>query len=176
MSVRGADWQPTLDDPEVRAYIIEEAGEEALEMARYLHDHPHVSGVDIVDAFPDRKASAVRKALYRLMEAHGAEYAKDTDTKGWETFWWDLDLAEIKHILRRRWADELLHVRRQVKFEEDHQFYACPDNHRRIVFEDAMEMKFHCPVCQRAMDPVDGTEVRTALLARAKELAIHTSG
>ena len=175
MNVRGADWKPSLDDPEVRGYIIEEAGEDGLELARYLRDHTHVSCVEVLDAYKDRKASAVRKALYRLMEAHAAEYEKDTDSKGWETFYWDLDLEEIKHILRRRWADELLHIQKQLVFEKDHQFYGCADSHRRILFEDAMDIQFKCPVCHRAMEPMDGAEVRKALMARAKELEPHVS-
>lgn len=170
MSVRGEDWIPTLEDPEVRAYIIEECGEDALGMARYLREHPHISGVDVLETFKDQKASAVRKLLYRLMEAHAAEYEKDTDAKGWETFYWDLDLNEIKLILRRRWADELVHLRQQLKFEADHQFYSCSSQHRRIVFEDAMDMQFQCPVCHEAMQPVRTGDVRRSLEARILEL------
>ena len=174
--IRDQDWKPTLQDPEIRQYILEEAGEEGLEMAQFLQDHPHISGVDILEQFKERKASAVRKVLYRLMEAHAAEYAKDTDAKGWETFTWDLDLNEIKFILRRRWADELLHIRQQLRFEQDHQFYACPDQHRRMVFEDAMDLQFLCPVCQVAMQPVRTGDVRRALEKRLHELEPHFPG
>ncbi len=125
VTIRGESWKPQLSDPEVLQYLLEEVGEDGLEMARFLESHPHISGVDLQDAFKDRKASTIRKVLYRMMEAHAAEYAKDTDSKGWETFYWDLDLREVGLILRRRWAAELLALRKQIKFEEDHQFYAC---------------------------------------------------
>lgn len=173
VSVRDDDWAPTLEDPEVQQYIMEEVGEEGLGMATYLRDHPGVSGVDIVETFKEQKPSAVRKVLYRLMEAHAAEYAKDTDAKGWETFTWDLDLNEIKYILRRRWADELLHLRQQLKFEVDHQFYGCKEQHRRILFEDAMDIQFQCPVCHKPMEPVRTGEVRKALEKRIRELEPH---
>ncbi len=173
MTIRDGDWEPSLDDSEVQAYLRDEVGEEGLEMARYLEEHPHVSGVDILEVFKDRKPSAVRKVLYRMMEAHAAEYEKDTDAKGWETFYWDLDLNEVKLILRRRWADELLHLRQQVRFESDHQFYACSHQHRRMVFEDAMDLQFQCPVCQEAMAPVRNREVITRLQERIHELAPH---
>jgi transcription initiation factor TFIIE subunit alpha len=107
------------------------------------------------------------------MEAHVAEYDKDTDSKGWETFYWDLDLNEIKYILRRRWADELLHLRSQVQFEKDHQFYSCKSQHRRIVFEDAMDLDFRCPVCQEPMGSVRNGETVKALEKRIDELAPH---
>ncbi|HLF15932.1 MAG TPA: hypothetical protein VI796_00655 [Candidatus Thermoplasmatota archaeon] len=173
MAIRDDDWKPTLDDPEVQHYLLEEVGEEAMEMARHLQGHPHVSGVDILESFKERKPSAVRKVLYRMMEAHAAEYEKDTDGKGWETFYWDLDLNEIKHILRRRWADELLHLHNQLKFEADHQFYACPHQHRRMPFEDAMDLDFLCPVCREAMAPVRNRDVRQQLQERIDELAPH---
>lgn len=173
MSVRDDDWKPTLEDAEVQQYILEEAGEEGLAMAKYLQEHPRVSGVDILEHYKEQKASSVRKVLYRLMEAHAAEYDKDTDAKGWETFYWDLDLNEIKYILRRRWADELRNLRQQVKFEEDHQFYACKHQHRRILFDDAVDMNFNCPVCQEPMNVVRTSDVRAALQKRIDELAPH---
>jgi transcription initiation factor TFIIE subunit alpha len=174
--IRDDDWKPTLQDPEIRQYILEECGEEALEMAQYLKDHPHVSGVDVLENYKERKASAVRKVLYRLMEAHAAEYEKDTDSKGWETFYWDLDLPEVALILRRRWADELRNLRKQVRFEEDHQFYACPKQHRRILFDDAIDLDFKCPVCHEPMQAVRTTDVRKALEARIRELEPHFPG
>ena len=173
MSIRDDDWKPTLQDPEVRQYILDEVGEEGLTMAQYLQDHPHVSGVDVLEFYKEQKPSAVRKVLYRMMECHAAEYEKDTDSKGWETFYWDLDLNEIKVILRRRWADELGHLRTQIKFEEDHQFYSCKHQHRRILFDDAVDINFLCPVCQEPMDVVRTKEVRMALQKRIDELAPH---
>jgi transcription initiation factor TFIIE subunit alpha len=174
--IRDDNWQPKLDDAEVQDYILQEVGEEGLTMAKYLTEHPHVSGVDILESYKEQKPSAVRKVLYRMMEAHVAEYDKDTDSKGWETFYWDLDLNEIKFILRRRWADELLHLRQQVTFEKDHQFYACKHQHRRIVFEDAMDLDFRCPVCQEAMSVVRNSEVLRALEKRIEELEPHFPG
>ena len=171
MSIRTKQWKPSLDDPEVQSYLFDEVGEEGLEMATYLAEAAPITGVEILEHFEDRKPSDVRKVLYRMMEAHAAEYEKETDTSGWETFHWKLDLPEIGLILRRRWADGLDHLKVQRKFEEDHQFYACKALHRRIVFEDAMDIDFHCPVCQEPMEPVDNADVIAALQERIDELA-----
>ena len=170
MAIRPEDWNPRLEDPEVEQYILDEVGPEGLEMAAYLRDAQPVKGEDILERFKERKASDVRKVLYRMMEAHCAEYEKDTDSKGWETFVWRLDLMEIKYILRRRWADELENLRKQLKFEQDHQFYACPSQHRRIMFEDAFDLQFQCPVCHEPMAPVQTNAVQKALQQRIDEL------
>ena len=36
-------------------------------------------GVDLLESFKEQKPSAVRKVLYRMMEAHVAEYEKDKE-------------------------------------------------------------------------------------------------
>lgn len=171
MTIRGPDWKPQLSDPEVQTYLFDEVGEEALEMAQFLAEHNPISGVDIVEHYEERKPSEVRKVLYRMMEAHAAEYEKETDSSGWETFIWNLDLPEIGLILRRRWKDELAHLRKQIQFEQDHEFYACAKLHRRIIFEDAMDIDFHCPVCEEAMQPVDNSDIIAKMQERVDELA-----
>ncbi len=170
MAIRGPDWKPTLEDPEIQRYLFEEVGEEGMELARYLQENEPISGVDVLEHYSERKPSEVRKVLYRLMEAHAAEYEKDTDKAGWETFTWRMDLDEVGLILRRRWADELTHLQKQLKFEEDHEYYACDSLHRRMVFEDAMDIGFHCPVCQEPMQPLDNQQVLESLRERISEL------
>jgi transcription initiation factor TFIIE subunit alpha len=168
---RTESWQPQFDDPEIQTYVFEEAGEEGLELASYIAEHEPIGGVEILEAFPDRKPSAVRKVLYSLMECRVAQYEKDTDAKGWETFTWRLSLNEVKYVLLRRWKDELDHLQAQLRFERDHQFYACAHMHRRMVFEDAMELEFHCPVCTEPMQQIETRQVQSALQERIDELA-----
>lgn len=168
--MRGPEWQPELDDPEIQAYIFDEVGEEGLGMAKYIREHEPISGVDLLERYEEQKPSAVRKLLYAMMQAHVAEYEKDTDAKGWETFNWRLNLNEMKYVLQRRWKDELDHLRIQLKFEEDNEFYSCPHYHRRMAFDDAMDLHFMCPVCQEMMEPTDNTEIKQRLQERVDEL------
>jgi transcription initiation factor TFIIE subunit alpha len=168
--VRSQDWEPRFKDKEIQQYLIEEAGEDSLPVFEYILKNEPISGVDILEAFGDAKPSEVRKKLYRLMQAHALEYHKDTDTKGWETFEWRTDLPELKLIHIRRWQDELRHLRKQLQFEKDHEFYACPHRHRRIIFEDAMDLEFHCPVCSEPMEPIDNQDVLAALQERIDEI------
>lgn len=171
VSVHGYDWEPTFDDPEVQKYLLEEAGEEGIELFQFLLDNEPITGVEILEAHNEVKPSAIRKVLYRLMQAHALEYDKETDASGWETFHWRSDLPEIKLILVRRWQDELAHLRKQIKFEEDHEFYACKAEHRRMMFEDAMDIEFHCPSCNEPMNPIGNDEVMAALNERLHELS-----
>ena len=92
--MRGPEWQPSLEDPEIQAYILDEVGEEGMGMAKYLREHPHVSGVDLLESFKEQKASAVRKILYRMMEAHVGEYEKDPQLI-------DQEIADLRAALVR---------------------------------------------------------------------------
>lgn len=168
--MRGPDWQPSLDDPEIQAYILDEVGEDGLEMAAFIAEHEPIGGVDILEKHEEEKPSTVRKVLYAMMQAKVAEYEKDTDAKGWETFIWRLNLNQMKYVLQRRWQDELAHLRIQLKFEQDNEFYTCPSSHRRMVFEDAMDLQFQCPVCGEMMSPTDNSDVKQALEERINEL------
>lgn len=169
--VRSPEWKPSFDDPEIQAYLFDVAGEEGLEIFRFILENEPTSGEAIQEAFPDRKPSAVRKVLYALMQEHALEYHKDTDTKGWETFTWATDLPEIRLIHTRRWQDEARELRKELRFERDHTFYSCPDRHLRIYFEAAMDTEFHCPECEAPMDPIDNADVIQRIEARLDELA-----
>lgn len=168
--MRPEDWEPKFEDPEIQAYLEEAAGPDGVELFKFILDNEPISGVDILEAYGDERPSSVRKLLYKLMEAHALEYHKDTDKKGWETFTWQTDLPEIKLIHQRRWVDELAHLKKQMQFEVTHEFYSCPHLHRRIMFEDAVDIGFHCPVCEEPMNPVKNEEIVQELEARIREL------
>lgn len=174
--MRGPDWEPKFEDPEIQTYLAEVAGEDGLQLFKYILDNEPVSGEAIVEAYGASKPSEVRKLLYGLMQAHALEYHKDTDSKGWETFTWQTDLPEIKLIHMRRWAEELADLRKRHKFEEDHEFYDCSHGHHRMIFEDAMDVDFQCPVCGDAMQPVDNGTTKQEIEERIHALATALEG
>lgn len=167
--MRGPDWKPRIDDPEIQEYLLDVAGERGLELFQYILENEPIDGVEIIEAHGEEKASDIRKILYALMEAHALEYHKDTDKKGWETFTWQTDLPELKLIHMRKWKEELEDLRKQLKYESSHEFYTCPHQHRRVIFEDAMETDFHCPVCEEPMEPLPNEQVVADLEARIEE-------
>lgn len=169
--VRGLDWQPKLEDLEVQQYLRDLAGEPGLELFKYIQDHEPLTGEDILEGHPEEKPSAVRKILYKLMAGHALEYGKSTDTKGWETFHWATDLPEIGLVHKRKWQEEARSIERQLKFEETHEFYGCKELHRRMIFEDALDLEFHCPICREEMNPVSNKAIIESLRTRLDELA-----
>ncbi len=158
----GREWMPTLDDRIIQEYIRERIGEEGLVVAKLISDRQPIQGVEILETIQD-KPSNVRKTLYRLEDARVAEYQKDTDKTGWETFFWRLTLDEVKHQINKERKKMLSQLEETLRVEKENSFYICESNHERTVFEDALKMEFKCPECEKAMNFVDNKD-------RVKEL------
>lgn len=161
----GKEWQPQLEDPVIRAYIIDAAAELGLELAELIRDNQPILGVDITELV-EEKASTVRKALYKLEEARVAEYEKDTDKSGWETFTWRLTLNEVKYLINNQRKEALAHLKQRLAFEANTEWYACGDDHPRVDFETGIESNFQCPVCEKPVMNVDNSD-NVERLARA---------
>lgn len=165
----GADWTPQLSDPVIKAYVMEAAGELGADLAELILENQPILGVDITELV-DEKASTVRKALYKLEGARIAEYEKDTDKSGWETFTWRLTLNEVKYLINSERKEALAHLRKRLDFEANTEWYACEDDHPRVDFEAGIECGFHCPVCENPMMNVDNSDNVENLIRQIREL------
>lgn len=165
----GQDWVPTLEDPIIRAYIMDQAGELGLVIAELIRDHQPILGVDLTELVED-KPSTVRKAMYRLEEARVAEYEKDTDKSGWETFTWKLTLNEVKYLINQQHKAALAHLEDRLAFESQTEFYQCQNEHPRVDFEASMEINFKCPVCEEPMNSVDNSDNIERLVREIHEI------
>lgn len=165
----GADWNPELQDTVIREYIIEQAGELGLHLAELIREHQPILGVDLVELVDD-KPSTVRKAMYRLEEARVAEYEKDTDKSGWETFTWRLTLNEVKYLINIQRKEAIAHLENRLQFESGTEFYQCPNEHPRVDFETSIEIDFRCPVCEEGMNNVDNSDNVERIIREIHEL------
>lgn len=148
------DWQPTLEDAIIQEYIRERVGEDGLVVAQFIEKKQPVQGVEILETLGD-KPSNIRKTLYKLEDARVAEYQKDTDKTGWETFLWRLTLNEVKHQINKERLKMLDSLRATLAQERENSFYVCPQNHERMIFEGALKLEFKCPECKQPMSFVD---------------------
>jgi transcription initiation factor TFIIE subunit alpha len=165
----GIDWVPTLEDQVIRGYITEHAGEIGLQLAELIRDNQPVLGVDIVELLPE-KPTVVRRAMYKLEEARIAEYEKDTDRTGWETFTWHLTLNEVKYRINQMRQDRLRYLEERLDFEANTEWYACAQEHPRVDFETAMDNQFRCPVCAQPTMNVDNSDQIERLVREIHEL------
>lgn len=158
VTLQTSGWEPTLDDPVVQEYIRDRVGPEGMKVARLIEQHEPVLGVDLLDMLSEEKASAVRKILYKLEDARVAEYQKDTDKTGWETFVWRMTLNEVKYQINRERNKLKMDLQHELELEKENSFYRCQNQHDRIIFADAMALEFRCPECGESLDYVDNEE------------------
>ena len=168
------DWKPTLEDPLIRQYILDHTGEYGLKLAEMIHKRQPITGVEIIDSIPEDKPSNIRKVLYKLEEARIAEYEKDTDKSGWETFTWRLSLNEVKYVINNQRKERLRSLKAQLDFEMSTQFYHCSNAHMRMPFDEAADQNFKCPHCGEAMDFVDNKDEIDRLKKEIRELEAIT--
>lgn len=143
--MRDDTWAPTLEDPIIIEYLEAAGGDRAIEIFRFIQENEPITGEDLLGHFPDDPPKEIRKVLYHLMDVHALEYARETDAKGWETFHWQTDIPEIRLVLLREWDAERKWIKKEIKHEESHEWYACPEGEERWIFEDAMDLDFRCP-------------------------------
>lgn len=163
------DWSPTLKDQVIQEYIRERVGEEGIKVARFIEQRQPVQGVEILETLKD-KPSNIRKTLYKLEDARVAEYQKDTDKTGWETFIWRLTLNEVKYQINKERQKLLKQLRDDLQLERENSFYLCPAKHRRTIFEESMTLQFKCPDCGQPMSFVENKDRIKELEKAIREL------
>ena len=158
-----------LSDPELKRYIEETVGEKGLPVAAILARKTKATDTEIAEELQD-KPSHIRRILYDLYEARVAEYHKEKDkATGWQTFIWSFSAAHAKYAMQQRVERGLHDIETQIRFEEANQFYVCPTDHRRFLFDEATDHQFHCPQCGSTLANDDNSEVIEALKSKLVE-------
>lgn len=143
--------QLRVDQPEIANHIVAATGPEGLAIASLIEAKGTCTDLEILAAFGHLKPSQVRRLLYRLQDSHVAQYVKDTDGSGWDTFLWHLCLDDVRDALARRAAQDLAQARHTLALEGDGFDFACGRSHGRIPFAEAVDLRFLCPVCRAPM-------------------------
>lgn len=129
----------------VRQYIAQTMGPEGIRIAEALLTRKEATDSELAEELGE-KPSHIRKVLYDLYEARIAEYHKEKDKEtGWLTFYWQINPQHASaHILDRARKD-LDKLSKALEYEENHEFFVCPQGAERFDFARATESDFHCP-------------------------------
>ena len=138
-------------DKIVDDFISEEIGKDVLELVQYLKKRENVSEFKIAEHF-NLTVNQIRNMLYRLYAHSLVDFNRKKDKKkGWYIYYWDF-------YLKRAFETALVHkekrleiLRDLLKKEETGQYFSCPDNDVRLVFEQAIEHGFKCPECDKVL-------------------------
>ncbi len=136
-----------LDDPLVKTLLTNVVEDESnLAIVEAL-----LNGIETDEEIANKtgiKLNIVRKILYRLYDMGLASYkrSKDPETQ-WFTYSWKFEKEEVINRIIKDSEKYLEMLNNELEREENNMFFLCPQGHVRLVFDDATDYEFLCPVC-----------------------------
>ncbi len=118
------------------------------------------------------RLNSVRKILYRLYDHSlvGLRRSRDKDT-GWFIFHWRLQLDQLEGFILNQKRRVLEKLEARLKYEQKHEFYYCYTlGCKRISFEDAMELVFRCPICNKPLMHFENGKIVSTLTKKVEQL------
>jgi len=114
----------------------------------------------------------VRKILYKLYDHSlvGLRRSRDENT-GWFIFHWRLQPDQVEGFVLNQKRRILEKLETRLRYEKNHDFYYCSTPEcERIPFEEAMELVFKCPTCNKPLMHYDNGELIEALNQKIEAL------
>jgi transcription initiation factor TFIIE subunit alpha len=146
-------------------------GEEAVQIVSILKETGETTDDEIATK-TEIRLNTVRKILYKLYDHSlvGLRRSRDKNT-GWFIFHWRLQLDQLEGFILNQKHRVLEKLEARLKYEQDHDFYYCfTEGCKRIPFEEAMELVFRCPTCNKLLMHFDNTELKETLAQQVEQL------
>jgi transcription initiation factor TFIIE subunit alpha len=142
-----------IDDATLNKVALALGNEEAVMLIAHLKGVDEITDDEIANKTGIR-LNTVRKILYRLYDHSLVSLRRTRDPKtGWFIFHWKLQPDQLEGFIlsQKRRVLEKLNVR--LDYEKNHDFYYCGNVEcKRVPFEDAVELVFHCSSCSKPLE------------------------
>lgn len=145
--------------------------EEAVQIIDVLRNSSEITDEKIAGK-TEIRLNAVRKILYKLYDHSlvGLRRSRDKET-GWFIFHWRLQPDQFEGFILNQKRHVLEKLEARLEYEKDHDFYYCyTQGCRRVPFEDAMELVFRCPTCNKPLTHYENGELVHALAEKVGQL------
>ena len=160
-----------VDDKTLQKVAEAFGGEEAVQIVNVLKKAGETTDDEIATQ-TEIRLNTVRKILYKLYDHSlvGLRRSRDKNT-GWFIFHWRLQLDQLAGFISNQKRRVLEKLETRLTYERNHDFYYCStEGCKRVTFEEAMELVFRCPTCNKLLMHFDNTEIRKALEIRVEAL------
>ena len=146
-------------------------GEEAVQIVSVLKGAGETTDDEIAGK-TEIRLNTVRKILYKLYDHSLVGLRRSRDkTTGWFIFHWRLQLDQLAGFILNQKRRVLEKLETRLEYELAHDFYSCStEGCKRLPFEDAMELVFRCPTCNKLLMHFDNTELKAILMKRVEAL------
>lgn len=118
------------------------------------------------------RLNSVRKILYNLYDHSIVALRRSRDKEtGWFIFHWRLQPDQVEGFILNHKRRILEKLETRLQYEKNHDFYYChTPGCRRIPFEEAMELMFRCPTCNKPLMHFDNDQIVKALAKKVEQL------
>jgi transcription initiation factor TFIIE subunit alpha len=160
-----------VDDKTLQKVAEAFGGEEAVQIVSELKGVGETTDEEIA-AKTEIRLNTVRKILYRLYDHSLVGLRRSRDkTTGWFIFHWRLQLDQLAGFIQNQKNRVLEKLETRLTYEQAHDFYSCfTKGCKRIPFEDAMELVFRCPTCNKLLMHYDNADLKKSLVDRIETL------
>jgi len=159
-----------LNDPVIRGYLTRLVGEDGLVMVERMPEG-EVTDEQIAEA-TEVLLNVVRRTLFIMSENKLAVCRRERDSNsGWLTYLWHLDMTDVDPQLAKEKKKLTKNLALRLDFEEGNVFYVCPDGCVRMLFNDAVENEFLCPMCGEDLIFKDNADFTGALKKRIETIS-----
>ncbi len=162
----------TFVDDETLTKVAEVLGQEdAIKIIFILKDAGEVTDDQIANKTGIR-LNSVRKILYRLYDHSLVSLRRSRDENtGWFIFHWKLQPDQLEGFITNQKRHVLLKLDARLTYEKNHDFYYCSTpGCKRIPFEEAVELIFRCPTCNKLMMHFDNGKVVDILSRKVDQI------
>lgn len=145
--------------------------EEAVQIIDVLRDSSEITD-DKIAGKTGIRLNEVRKILYKLYDHSlvGLRRSRDQET-GWFIFHWRLQPDQFEGFIVNQKRHVLEKLQARLEYEKDHDFYYCyTQGCRRVPFEDAMELVFRCPTCNKPLVHYENGKIVHVLAQKVGQL------
>ena len=160
-----------VDDKTLQKVAKAFGGEEAVQIVNVLKQTGETTD-DEIAAQTEIRLNTVRKILYKLYDHSlvGLRRSRDKNT-GWFIFHWRLQADQLAGFILNQKRRVLEKLETRLAYEESHEFYSCSTpGCKRLPFEEAMELVFRCPTCNKLLMHFDNSELKASLRERVDTL------
>jgi transcription initiation factor TFIIE subunit alpha len=158
-------------DDETMMKVVGLLGEEAVKIIEALKDVEETTDEEIA-AKTTIRLNDVRKILYRMYE-HSLISLRQTRDKntGWFIFHWRLQPDQFEGFILNQKRRVLEKLEARLEYEKNHEFYYCyTQGCRKIPFEEAVELVFRCPACNKPMGHFENGQIIKTLTEKVEQL------
>jgi transcription initiation factor TFIIE subunit alpha len=165
-----------VDDETLKkvAALFGEDGARVVEVLKGVHE---IIDIDIVDQ-TEIRLNTVRKTLYRLYDHSLVALRRSRDKEtGWFIFHWRLQPDQLEGFIFNQKRRVLEKLETRLRYEKNHEFYSCKTpGCKRFPFEEAFEVLFRCPTCNKPMSYVINNKIIETITRKINQIKKELSG